>query len=338
MNTYLIVGGGITGLFMGRFLSHKGQSFKGLEKSRQLGTDFNFGQLRIYQDNSVGILKNIYQSIQWMKIDDCPRERKKGEWINSANDFIDEEKLFLGNPFYRPSLNSDTFIHEVKTSAADNFLTEKQVEKIDLEKKIAYCQDGSEHLFDQLIWCADLKTLFKSVQGAPKTAIKNPKKKEESQGAIHLELELKNQCIPFSNSVIFPFRYKDYKLRAIGINDQPSEGTSSSVKMHWSVFVERELAEDREEVAKVIRALKRELFKEFQDLKTALVREKIVFQPKVEAHRPSEAKGLELYPGVFYVGAEIHLSDTTMDSSPLDLILENCKRVESALLPTERVE
>ncbi|NBX68125.1 MAG: hypothetical protein EBR01_04060 [Proteobacteria bacterium] len=331
MNRYLIVGGGITGIIMGRILSDKGLTFQGLEKSRRIGRDFTFGQLRIHQDNHLGLIKSMSDAVEWTKIDDQPKERKKGEWVSSSIDFTDEEKAFLGNPFYRPTVRIDTVVQKITSSVENLFSTEKLVEKIDLAKKIAYCQDGSEFSFDHLLWCADLKSLIKVMDGSPKTSIKTSKKNEDSQGGIHLELELKNQCIPFSNSVIFPFRYKDYKLRAIGINDQASGESETVLKMHWLVFVERELAEDREEVAKVIRALKRELFKEFPDLKLALIKEKIVFQPKVETHRSSEAKGLELYPNVFYVGPEVHLSDTTVESSPLDLILENCKRVGNTL-------
>jgi len=331
MNKYLIVGGGITGILMGKFLSHRGFTFQGLEKSKQLGKDFSFGQLRFHQDNSIGLLKNIFQSIEWAKVDGQPLERKKGEWIITSSDFIDEEKAFLGNPFYRPTANSEVVLNEMKSGISASFLIEKNVEKIELETRKAYCQDGSEFEFENLLWCADLKTLFKTVKGNPKISIKTPKKQEDSQGGIHLEIELSNCCIPLSNSFVFPFRYKDYKLRAIGINDQPQGEGSQVFKMHWLVFVERELAEDREEVAKVIRALKRELLKEFEDLKSASLREKIVFQPKVNNHSSLETKGLELYPGIFYVGPEVHLPGSVTTGSPLDLVIENCKRVEDTL-------
>lgn len=331
MSNYLIIGGGISGVLMGRLLNARGLTFQGLEKSKQIGKDFGFGQLRFHLDKSVGVLKDICETIDWTKVDEQPRERKKGDWVTPNSEFIDEEKSFLGNPFYRPNATSDIVVDEIRKNIQQYFATEKAVEKIDLEKRVACCQDGSEFQFDQIFWCADLKSLTKVVQGSPKTALKSPKKKEDAQGGIHLEMELKQQSVPGSNSIIFPFRYKDYKLRAIGINDLNLGKNEQSLKMHWLVFVERELAEDREEVAKVIRALKRELLKEFPELKTAIIRERIVFQPRVDAHTPSEAKALELYPGVFYVGPEVHLADSPLDASPWDLIVENCKRVEETL-------
>ena len=98
-----------------------------------------------------------------------------------------------------------------------------------------------------------------------------------------------------------------------------------------SVFLERELAEDREEVAKVIRALKRELLKDFPELKPLITKEKIVFHPKLDSYTATEVKGLELFPSIFYIGSEIKLSDSLVSNSPLDLTLENCKRFQEML-------
>jgi len=330
MNNYLIIGGGISGMLMANILQRKGVSFLGLEKSRHLGNQFNFGQLRIYQDNSVGFVKDLCGSIEWVKVDEHPRERKKGEWVSTNNDYIDEEKAFLGNPFYHPAESFDTVVSVIKNSIESSFLTEKAVETIDIEKKMVTCQDGSEHPFERLVWCDDLKSLLKATQTSVKVAMKNSRKKDDVQGGIHLEMELSNSFIPFSNSVIFPFRYKDYKLRAVGINDLKATQNGPS-KIHWIVFLERELAEDREEVAKVIRAMKRELQKEFPELKTLVLREKIVFEPKVESYTPAEIKGLELFPGIFYVGSEAQLPDTRAENSPIDLAIENCKRFEDSI-------
>lgn len=330
MNKYLIIGGGIPGVLLANILQRKGLPFLGLEKSKLIGTQSNFGQFRIYQDNSVGFVKELCGSIDWVKVDEHPQERKKGEWVSTNNDYIDEEKAFLGNPFYQPIETFGTVMGAIKQSIENNFITDKSVEKIDVEKKIVTCQDGSEHPFECLIWCDDLKGLLKATQSPPKVGMKNSRKKDDVQGGIHLEMELSNSFIPFSNSVIFPFRYKDYKLRALGIND-PKATPSGASKMHWIVFLEKELAEDREEVAKVIRAMKRELQKEFPELKTVVLKEKIVFEPKVESYTPSEVKGLELFPGIFYVGSEAQLPDTRAENSPIDLAIENCKRFEETI-------
>ena len=330
MNKYLIIGGGISGVLSANVLQRKGVPFLGLEKSKQLGNQSNFGPFRIYQDNSVGFVKELCGSIDWIKVDEQPQERKKGEWVPTNNDCIDEEKAFLGNPFYQPIENFETVMGAIKHSIESFFVTDKLVEKIDVEKKIVTCQDGSEHPFERLIWCDDLKSLLKASQTNPKVGMKNPRKKDDVQGGIHLEIELSSSFIPFSNSVIFPFRYKDYKLRALGIND-PKTTPNGTSKMHWIVFLERELADDREEVAKVIRAMKRELQKEFPEFKTAVLKEKIVFEPKVESYTPSEVKGLELFPGIFYVGSEAQLPDTRAENSPIDLAIENCKRFEETI-------
>lgn len=332
MENYLIVGGGVSGMFLAGYLNSKGIPFVGLEKSRQLGQEMNFGQLRLYQDNSVGLLKEFCESVDWVKSDDQTKERKKGEWVVPQSDFIDEEKAFLGFPFYSPSDSFENIIKKIGNSIEGKFLTNKEVEKIDLDRKMVTCTDSSEYAFDRLAWCADFKSLQKVVSIPSKLNLKRPKKAEECQGGVHLEMVVQQPIFPFNNTVVFPFRYKDYKLRALGMNGESiSSQEVSNHKIHWIVFLERELAEDREEVAKIIRALKRELNKEFGDLKTSIIKEKIIFQPKLTSYSPIEAKGLEVYPEIYYVGPELKLADSLVSNSPLDLTLENCKRFQEAL-------
>lgn len=332
MSNYLIIGGGLTGVLLGNILHRRGVSFQGLEKSRQLGSQSNFKQWRLYNDTSVGFLNDICDSVGWDKVDDQPKERKKGEWTNISSEFIDEELAFLGNPVYQPKESFDNIFERLRNPIQDYFTKEKTVEKIDLDRKVVTCIDGTEFPYEILVWCADLRGLLKVTQSAPKNIGKTQKKKEDHQGGIHLEMELSQPLIPFANSVVFPFRYKEFKLRAIGLNDSSTQQGAGPIKMHWIVFIERELAEDREEVAKVIRALKRELQKEFPELKTLGLKEKIVFEPSVESYTPTEIKGLELFPSVFYVGSQGQLPDTSVKSSPLDLTIENCKRFDSAVL------
>lgn len=332
MSNYLIIGGGVSGVFLGGFLNNKGISFVGLEKTRYLGKEMNFSQLRLYQDSSVGAFKELCDSTQWAKSDDQTRERKKGEWVPCQSDFIDEEKAYLGAPYYYPNNSFQTVLQQIQNPIGEKFLLNKEVELIDVERKLAICTDGSEYAFDKIAWCADFRSLMKVINCTPKINLKRSKKAEESQGGIHLEMIVQDHIFPFKNTVVFPFRYKDYKLRALGINEETSETAGNpNHKIHWIVFLERELAEDREEVAKVIRALKRELSKEFPDLKALITQEKIVFQPRVTSYTPVETKGLEIVPNVYYVGPELKLADSLISNSPLDLALENCKRFQETL-------
>lgn len=328
MNNYLIIGGGVTGVLLANVLERRGIAFSGLEKTRQLGNGFSFGQVRLYQDKSVGILKGLGHNIEWIKIDEQARERKKGEWVAAQSDFIDEEKAFLGAPYYCPTQSLHPMMESASESVKPQFSTDKTVEQIDLEKKIVTCSDGSEHSYERLAWCSDLNGLLKAVNRASKSLTKKTKRNDDFQGAVHLEMEVRETIFEFKNTVVFPFRYKDYKLRALGINKLQGHDDNPVKCIHWIVFIERELTEDREEVAKVIRALKRELTKEFEGLKSLVIKEKIVFYPKLESYTPLEAKRLELFPDVFYVGPEVQLTDSTVQNSPLDLTLENCQRFQ----------
>ncbi|MFM8316740.1 MAG: hypothetical protein ACKOA8_20860, partial [Deltaproteobacteria bacterium] len=226
MSNYLIIGGGLTGVLLGNILHKRGVSFQGLEKSKQLGSQSNFKQWRLYNDTSVGFLTDICESVGWDKIDDQPKERKKGEWTNIGSEFIDEELAFLGNPVYHPKENFDSVFEKLKTPIDSHFIKEKTADKIDLDRKVVTCIDGTELPYETLIWCADLRGLLKATQSPPKNIGKAQKKKEDHQGGIHLEMELSQPMIPFANSVVFPFRYKEFKLRAIGFNDSSTQQAS----------------------------------------------------------------------------------------------------------------
>ncbi len=331
MNNFIIVGGGINGILLAGLLERRGVAFQGLEKLKSLGKENLFGQFRLYQDNSVSLVKELNDTIQWSRVEEQTQERKKGEWVAAHSDFIDEEKAFLGSPFYQPNDSLKGITTALINSIAHKFQTEKEVEIIDTDKRMVTCTDGTQYFYEKMAWCADLKSLLKIVKTPAKISFKKSKKNEDSQGGIHLELEVTNALFPFQGSVVFPFRYKDYKLRALGMSAPNATSNSSSQKVHWIVFLERELAEDREEVAKVIRALKRELLKDFPELKPLITKEKIVFHPKLDSYTATEVKGLELFPSIFYIGSEIKLSDSLVSNSPLDLTLENCKRFQEML-------
>jgi hypothetical protein len=331
MNRYLIIGGGVSGIITARVLQKRGLPFQGLEASRELGRDLGFIQLKVHNDRAVAMLRDLGVVDEWKRVEDQAKERKKGDWVSAESDYIDEERAFLGAPFYRPSQDSQLILEQLKHEVRSQFLTGKTLERLDTDRKIAFCKDGAEIEFESILWCTDLNSLIKMVSMPLKHSLKKYNNKHDIQGGIHLELELSQPLLAFNNSVVFPFRYKEYKLRAVGFNENTSSADKNAYKMHWFIFLERELADDREEVAKVIRAFKRELNKDFSDLSKTLLKEKIVFQPQVGSYSPIEVEGLELFPNIHYVGPELQLNDTAVDRYPLDLTLENCQRVEKSI-------
>ena len=333
MKKYIIVGGGLPGVLLANVLVKRGISFQGLESSKQVGGEFHFSEFRVHQDSSVGFLKDLLGYVEWNKVDEQPQERIKGAWKSKDDAFIDEERPFVGNPFYHPHGDFDRLVKLIKDPVQQSFLTEKNIERIDLDKKTVLCKDGTEFYFECIAWCSGLRALLSAVNLSSKVNLKKARKNDDFPGGIHLEMKLSKSLTPFLNSMILPFRYKDHKLRALGLRDLSTLSEENTHRIQWLVFLERELSDDREEVAKVIRALKRELQKEFPEIKNSLLKEKIIFQPKMDSFTPFEVKGLELFPGVFYVGPEVHLADAMANGSPLDVTIDNCKWFQMGLTP-----
>jgi len=146
----------------------------------------------------------------------------------------------------------------------------------------------------------------------------NSKKQAEKPTGFNWSLELNAPLIENKNTLVLPFRFKEQKLRAIGICDLNEKALYQ--RLHWMVFVPPELSEDKEEVAKCVRTLKREVLKEFPDLSSKIVKEKIIYLPLFSGEEPVLIKNLELAANVFYVGPQIILNENQLDLRNLDLI------------------
>jgi hypothetical protein len=129
--------------------------------------------------------------------------------------------------------------------------------------------------------------------------------------------------------VIFPFRFKDKKLRALGVNDTSS--TEGRFLVRWILFLEEEIIEDREEVAKCLKTLRRELEKEFPALKTSVVQERIVYLSSISGDHPVPTRTLNILPDLIYLGAELRMEDAEESLRNLDMILNNCQHFETLL-------
>jgi hypothetical protein len=86
------------------------------------------------------------------------------------------------------------------------------------------------------------------------------------------------------------------------------------------------LLENREEVAKVVRTFKRELFKQFPAAKDALKRERIVFLPLICGYSSLQAKSLRIQDGVYYVGSQVRPDEGEPSLQNLDRLIDNARR------------
>jgi hypothetical protein len=296
----------------------------GLEKSEQLGGSASFGHQRIYETASVEFFRQQFPEMEWDFIDDNPLERRKGEWKSPDEDgVLSEERFFLRGGFYSPRMSYQELIERLRADAAEFFQLRTHALEIREAEKTLVCSNGKEIGYEKIVWCSPLEGLAKVWAGDKVPLLKAMKDLDEAPGGFNLEMELSAPLFPCRNTVVFPFRYKDQKLRALGMNKLSSSGQAGHT-VHWIVMMEKGLADDREEVAKCIRTLKRELGKEFEELKDLTVSERIIYLSKATDEAPVGVKSLALLPDVIYVGPQVRLPNTKEEARDLDRTLDNC--------------
>lgn len=328
MAKYLIIGGGLTGVCVAQLLQKRGIEFEGLEKEDRLGGRAEVGHHRLYSSSSVEFLSRFSEG-EWHRIDEEPKERRKGEWVGVTDVEEPFEKFYLGSSYYYPKSGFTEVLNSIITPVQEKFHLNKTVEKVDAAAKTVYCQDGTSYPYDKLVWCTHIDLLRKVWQGENSALLKAIKKARELHSGINLDLELSGAPFEFKNSVVFGFRYKDKKLRTIGVQDAEPQDNHSHI--HWMLFVDDEICEDREELAKCVRTLKRELQKEFPEMKDRLVKERIAFLPALSGDESTELKSLEVVPDVYYIGPQVSLPDSDESLKNIDRTLNNCIHFEQTL-------
>lgn len=327
MKPCLIVGGGVAGLFAARILKSANHEFVGVETSEQLGGRTLVGHHRLYEKGSMEFFRLQFPELEFDFVDESPAERRKGAWEAVGDDLGESEKYYLGQSYYFPRAPYSRIVEELVREVGKDFLLRTHITDVRHSLKIATTSSGNEIEYSKLIWCAPLEALPK-VWGEDKSILaKSMKQLDPAAGGINLDMELSAPLFPNRNTVIFPFRYKEFKLRALGMAEQAVEGTAVH-PLRWLVILDEDFAEDREEVAKCVRALKRELLKEFPELKERLTNERIVFLPKVPCETPATVKSLELVPDLIYLGAQVRLANSKEEPRDLDRILDNCQFFE----------
>jgi voltage-gated potassium channel Kch len=331
MERFIIVGGGFSGLLAARALRKRGIPFVGLERSEDLGGRALIGQYRLYDERSVSFLKEQIASLEFTKVEDVARERKKNDWHEVPEDVSVDEKFYLGAPFFLSSFRYSDLAEKLAEEVQDAFETRKEVTEINCDKRELTCQDGTIYAYDKLIWCTPLDVLNKLWKGDKLPLFKLLKKGESARGGIDLDLEMTTPLFDSKNTVVFPFRFKDKKLRALGTSEEITTEGTTRYFTHWLLFLDSDVEEDREEVAKCLRAMRREIEKEFPEIKTNVKQERIVYLPYISGETPATAKSLEILPGVIYLGPQIGIGKDEEAARNLDRIVDNSRHLETLL-------
>src|SRR6478672_11749359 len=121
MEKFLIVGGGVSGLASALVLKSRQIDFEGLEKQDQLGGSSVSGHFRILESALVEFMEHISPGGPWHRIDEPPKERKKGEWASVALDSSEEERPYLNTPYYLSDQSLSSIVQGWSAKAAPYF-------------------------------------------------------------------------------------------------------------------------------------------------------------------------------------------------------------------------
>ncbi|NBW98597.1 NAD(P)/FAD-dependent oxidoreductase [bacterium] len=321
MNPQVIIGGGLSGLLTARILQEKNISWIGFEKTSRLGGRAESGPHRVLRSETAVLFQELVPEIKWLATEGDVKERVKGEFEELHEGFSEAEKFYLTSSLYAAETPFENFVEKLAASVTPQYQTRKTVTRIRGSEKVIEFSDGSEQNYQQLFWCSDLGLLFKVWEGEPLCSPKSMKKQMEKPAGVNLTLELESPLADIKNTVVLPFRFKDWKLRGLGIPELH--------RLHWMVFLPKELMEDREEVAKCVRSLKRELLKEFPELSTKIKKEKIVYLPVLSGEDTAQWSSLNIAPDVFYIGPQIYTLPEQAELKNLDLVAAQAQQLRT---------
>lgn len=331
-----IIGAGVAGLALGNRLRKQGITFNGIEKEAKFGGRVEFGHQRLYTKEAQDFLIETLPDLEWTETtEEAVQVNKKGEFGALSEDFESAERFYLNQPFLQPTTSYSSIVTRLQQDVGDAFRLRSTVTHVELENRQITLLNGAQEPFKKLIWTGSFASLLKVTGETPKGLPKKGASPIET-GGITWDIEVNAPLFPNRNTVVFPFRYKDLKLRALGIKGIVEAG--STEKYHWSLFLEDSLLENREELAKIVRAFKRELGKQFPELEKSLVKERLAFHPSLSGELPVSMPSLEVFEGVVCVGPDIQTEEVARkenrrDIRNLDRVLGNCLDFVDLVLP-----
>lgn len=336
MSEVLIVGGGIAGLAVAKVLKGRGIAATGLEREPKIGGRLDVGHHRLYTTEARDLLNDLMPGTEWDFIEEEPVQLRKGEIGAIGDDFLPPEQFYLKSSFFVAKQPYGLLVSRLVGEVGSLFRVRMSVAEVNLEKKEVTCQTGEVIPYRQLIWTSSFASLLKACGQTPKVLTKGKKAAPIETGGMTWDFHSEAELFAHRNTLVFPFRYKDMKLRALGVRG-PTD-LENAHAYHWMLFLEDSLLENREELAKVVRAFKRDLMKQFPALDGQLRRERLVFHSSLSGEEPVPVSSIEVFEGVVCLGPDIQtepVSPTAERNSArnLDAVLLNSLDFVDMILP-----
>ncbi len=204
-----------------------------------------------------------------------------------------------------------------------------EIVSIDAARKTARLESGEEIAYDELYWAGSPERLRKLANVHVPVA-------SEGDGyvglAIHLLAEKKPDAPRFEARRIFSgFKYRSEPYAAVGVG---FERVGGKVDVRLVLPLLMEDAQDREALAKLATALRREASRRLEEQDIVITEHQFQFLPTLFTGLSRKVRSPELAPGLFFVGPELVCDDSLISAPALAVCRDNTLRaLESSLVP-----
>ncbi len=300
-----------------------------------MGGRLDFGHHRLYTNEARDLLNETFPGLEWLHVSEDASQIRKGEWAALTEELSAPEQFYAAKNFFHPQATYSELVARLAAEAGDLFQLRTAVTKVDLENKVVKCLNGAEIPYSHLIWTSSLASLSKATGQTPRGITKKKIAVVET-GGISWDIKVAKPLFTQGNTLVFPFRYKDLKVRALGV--RATWAPDHAETYHWMIFLDEAQLENHEELAKIVRAFKRELTKQFPVLEEALVGERLAFHPSLSGETPVPVTSLEVFDEVVCLGPDVQTEEVSPDPERhtrrnLDIVLRNTLDFFDLILP-----
>jgi len=228
-------------------------------------------------------------------------QRVGQEWAEYTASLEGGEEFLLqqSGGWVGPRQGGGEWIVALAAGLGDAFRPHSPIRELSAENHELITENGARISFTGLLWCRPARELFAALKDRCPEGLKRRLLKVETRGALLLEQDTLPKDLPTEpRTLVFPFRFKEHRLKAYG-TQIASNGATRTIQ--WIAPVAPDLGDDKEELAKLVRALKRDLGKAF----TSCDLRKISYLPDWLHLHPIKEADTEILPDVHIITPQL---------------------------------
>jgi hypothetical protein len=324
----LVISNGIAGLLSARWLTSRGIPFSALDAGSSPGQGDPTFAWRFRDQANQELFSLFDDAVQWETIGSKLNHRVKENLVPFDGDIDGPMKPLIAGSYRLPTQPLSSILAPIAKDLEASFRCNRFPTSLNPEQQTVILNDGSTSKFEKLLWAAPLHKLKSILSTEWRAKLSSIGKVPAGFSCVGFEWGTDIRPFPDDFCVVIPFRYKEEKLKAYGFFTQKNPRPDSELFVsHWITVPPYKLAANPEEIAKCVKALRREVLREFPDLETHLRHEKIIQHECFLTEKPLVTKSLEILPNVFYVGPELTSTNQEEHLWGLEVTLRNLHSV-----------